>query len=68
MKCYRCSTCDRSVEYVDGLPKLYPFCSYRCQLVDLGKWLQEEYTIDREITEEDFSDPTVARQLKPEDL
>lgn len=27
----------------------YPFCSARCQLVDLGKWLGEEYRVpDRE--------------------
>lgn len=23
----------------------FPFCSFRCQLVDLGKWLGEEYRI-----------------------
>ncbi len=23
----------------------FPFCSFRCQLIDLGKWLGEEYRI-----------------------
>jgi endogenous inhibitor of DNA gyrase (YacG/DUF329 family) len=25
--------------------KLYPFCSERCHLVDLGRWLNEEYRV-----------------------
>lgn len=23
----------------------FPFCSFRCQTIDLGKWLSEEYRI-----------------------
>jgi hypothetical protein len=23
----------------------YPFCTKRCRLVDLGRWLGEEYTV-----------------------
>ena len=26
----------------------YPFCSERCRLVDLGKWLGEEYRVPAE--------------------
>jgi len=29
----------------------YPFCSERCKLVDLGKWLGEEYKIPAERAE-----------------
>lgn len=25
--------------------RAYPFCSDRCRLIDLGKWLGEEYRI-----------------------
>jgi len=25
--------------------KLFPFCSERCHLIDLGRWLGEEYRI-----------------------
>lgn len=25
--------------------RYFPFCSERCQMVDLGKWMDEEYTI-----------------------
>ncbi len=39
----RCPTCKAQVAK-DG-NKLYPFCSERCHLVDLGRWLGEEYRI-----------------------
>ena len=26
----------------------FPFCSFRCQTIDLGKWLSEEYRIPDE--------------------
>ena len=39
----RCPTC-RGVAVKDG-NKLFPFCSERCQLVDLGRWLTEEYRV-----------------------
>ena len=25
----------------------YPFCSPRCKLIDLGRWLDEKYTVDQ---------------------
>lgn len=28
--------------------KLFPFCSERCHLVDLGRWLGEEYRVPDE--------------------
>ena len=30
-----------------------PFCSERCKLIDLGKWVSEEYKIAGEKTEEE---------------
>jgi len=29
-----------------------PFCSERCKLIDLGKWVSEEYRIEGEKKEE----------------
>jgi len=29
-----------------------PFCSERCKLIDLGKWISEEYKIDEKKEEE----------------
>jgi hypothetical protein len=42
----RCPIC-RGVAVKDG-NKVFPFCSERCQLVDLGRWLTEEYRVPEE--------------------
>jgi uncharacterized protein len=42
-KKYRCPTCRHEAKQ-DG-NQLFPFCSERCQLIDLGRWLGEEYRI-----------------------
>jgi endogenous inhibitor of DNA gyrase (YacG/DUF329 family) len=39
----RCPTC-RRVAAKTGT-KVYPFCSERCHLVDLGRWLNEDYRV-----------------------
>ena len=39
----KCATCGRETEFF-GEP-VGPFCSKRCQMIDLGKWLNEEYRI-----------------------
>jgi uncharacterized protein len=39
-----CTLCGRSVAPREENPA-FPFCSDRCRLVDLGKWLGEEYRI-----------------------
>ncbi len=57
MPIYRCTICARIVRYEGRLPGVYPFCSRRCELVDLGRWLREEYTIDRDLTPEDVDAP-----------
>ena len=31
----------------------FPFCSDRCRLVDLSKWLNEEYSLPAPVTERD---------------
>jgi endogenous inhibitor of DNA gyrase (YacG/DUF329 family) len=41
-----CPTCRAQVVKDPEHPsKLFPFCSERCHLVDLGRWLGEEYRI-----------------------
>lgn len=47
MEPYRCPICKQVTDH-EGL--FSPFCSKRCQLVDLGHWLEGNYTIEgREI-------------------
>ncbi len=41
-----CPTCRKKVAFTDLAEVPYrPFCSRRCKLIDLGKWLNEEYRI-----------------------
>ncbi|MCS6976269.1 MAG: DNA gyrase inhibitor YacG [Gemmatales bacterium] len=41
-----CPICQKrmEVENLDSLPSL-PFCSERCRLIDLGRWLGGQYRI-----------------------
>ena len=43
----KCPTCRRESRK-DG-NKLFPFCSERCQLIDLGRWLDEDYRVPDEV-------------------
>ena len=43
-----CPSCDQPVEREKT--SAYPFCSERCRLVDLSKWLDGDYTIPEEPT------------------
>jgi uncharacterized protein len=42
----RCPTCGRSFEItsIAELPS-FPFCSDRCRLIDLGRWIDGSYTM-----------------------
>ena len=40
----RCPICEREIP-PDADPKLRPFCTSRCRLVDLDRWLSGDYRI-----------------------
>jgi endogenous inhibitor of DNA gyrase (YacG/DUF329 family) len=62
----RCPTC-RAIATKEG-NKLWPFCSERCQMVDLGRWLEEVYRIPDEQPEATSADaPAVLHQLQSDD-
>ncbi len=42
----KCPTCNQPVEWNDNPNR--PFCSERCRLVDLGRWVNEEYRVPAE--------------------
>ena len=67
MPTYRCAICEREVTYDGPLPQLYPFCSDRCQMVDLGRWFRENYSIDRDFNSEDAEagDPPIGGTPPP---
>lgn len=39
----KCPVCKKTIKW-EGNP-YRPFCSYRCKMIDLGRWLKEEYRI-----------------------
>jgi len=39
----KCPTCRKAGDWFAG--KHGPFCSHRCQLIDLGKWFAEEHAV-----------------------
>ena len=49
----KCSYCRRKIER-GGNPH-FPFCSDHCRMLDLSKWLNEEYSLTAPITERDVS-------------
>jgi endogenous inhibitor of DNA gyrase (YacG/DUF329 family) len=67
MPAYQCAICNRDVPYEGKLPALYPFCSARCKWVDFGKWLHEQYAIDRELTPEELVDSAQTNRNGAED-
>ena len=59
----KCPTCGRPVPGPGngsaGTPadrSAFPFCSERCRLADLGKWLDGAYRIGAPIAEEDLDE------------
>jgi uncharacterized protein len=49
-----CSICQR--EFLPEESPAMPFCSERCRLIDLGRWLDESYGVPAE-TETDEQGP-----------
>jgi endogenous inhibitor of DNA gyrase (YacG/DUF329 family) len=50
----RCPVCDASVNIEATLTG--PFCSERCRLIDLGRWLDEAYSLPEQKQSEDDED------------
>jgi len=51
----RCPVCDANVK-LDATPDAtptVPFCSERCRLIDLGRWLDEAYAVPEKKQPED---------------
>jgi endogenous inhibitor of DNA gyrase (YacG/DUF329 family) len=45
----KCPTCKKVGDWFAG--EYGPFCSRRCRLIDLGKWLGEEHRISEPLPE-----------------
>ena len=51
-KAIKCPTCKKKGAWFKD--KYGPFCSKRCKMVDLGKWLGEEHVISEELRPDHF--------------
>lgn len=49
----RCPICRKECDFL--AEPIGPFCSSRCKLVDLGKWLGEEYLVSDPLSPEHFA-------------
>lgn len=52
-----CRYCGKELVYKStrDLP-FFPFCSERCKLIDLGKWVEEEHRIEESFTPEEANE------------
>ncbi|UCD27382.1 MAG: DNA gyrase inhibitor YacG [Planctomycetota bacterium] len=61
----KCPICQHQVTYPSEEKAIYlPFCSKRCKLIDLGRWLNEEYRIIEELP---HSDALMRQEKSPKD-
>jgi endogenous inhibitor of DNA gyrase (YacG/DUF329 family) len=51
MSTLRCFICER--QFDPAKSDAMPFCSKRCQTIDLGRWLGERYSMPYERSEDD---------------
>ena len=53
MKC-KCPICGRPSDF--NSPPIGTFCSERCKMIDLGRWLGEEYTASEPLRPDHFAE------------
>ncbi len=58
-----CPTCHKKGDWKNESSG--PFCSERCKVIDLGKWLGEEYRISSPLTPEFFEELMAAEDKTP---
>ena len=58
----KCPICKKAV--VPGY-ELYPFCSERCKIIDLGNWASEKYVISTPVQPEDSETEDEAPEPRP---
>ncbi|NLX13962.1 MAG: DNA gyrase inhibitor YacG [Phycisphaerales bacterium] len=75
MPLMECPTCGRRVEYRSKTEVPFrPFCCRRCKLIDLHKWLNEEYRVSEELAaspldqSSSFDSPPGGSGLSEQDL
>ena len=57
MAARRCPSCNKTVADDESS---FPFCSTRCRMADLGNWFAGNYSVSREIEEDDLMNPDLS--------
>lgn len=60
-----CPTCGRLTPVSQA--SHLPFCSDRCRLVDLGRWLDEEHALPAANADDEDDAPTRAERTSPDE-
>lgn len=63
----RCAICAKVIER-RPTNRWYPFCSDRCRMIDLGKWLAEDYRVPVKPEEDDEAPPSSPEGRDDDDL
>lgn len=58
-----CPTCKKEVIW-QASSEFRPFCSKRCQLIDLGEWSEENHTISTPLTPEQTLAPDTIEDIE----
>jgi len=66
---FKCPICKAPVDEptAEKRVKYFPFCSERCKLVDLGRWLDGKYQIPVEISPDEDENVPPVKQSDPLD-
>ncbi len=56
----RCPTCQKAFDSKQSVAM--PFCSLRCKMIDLGRWLKEEIGMPAEPEDRDGQPPMAAHE------
>jgi uncharacterized protein len=68
MAMLECPVCRRQISYTATQEVPFrPFCSQRCKLIDLGRWLNEEYRVSEEASPDSPDEDTPPPQSPAED-
>ena len=60
----RCRTCDQPLPHGRATPT-YPFCSPRCKMIDLGRWMSGDYLISEPLIQ-DENETLAESETEPE--
>ena len=61
----KCPICGKPVEWKDN--PFRPFCSERCKLLDLGRWVSEEYSVPGPSLPHESDEPPPSKTAHDED-